>query len=387
MDQGKSTGPLTGLRVLEFEAIGPCPFAAMMLADMGAEVVTIARPGKTRRTPENFIWRGRHVIELDLKEAANIAAVLDLVAGADILIEGFRPQVMERLRLGPDAAFARNPALIYGRMTGWGQDGPLAPVAGHDINYIAITGALDAFRSPGGEPVPPLNMVGDYGGGALYLLVGVLAALIEARGSGRGQIVDAAMCDGVSHMLTMFHSLRALGRWLDAPRANFLDGGAHFYGVYECKDRRYLAVGAIEPQFYATLRERAGLDDPAFDDQFDPAAWPRLREKMAALFKTKTRDEWAALLEHAEACVAPVLSLAEAPDHPHLAARETFVTVDGHRQPAPAPRFSRTASTLARSPAADVTSAEAVLSRWMAPRTERGSQGLDGPVQPLGAAR
>ena len=368
MHAGTSTGPLSGLRVLEFAAIGPCPFAAMTLADMGAEVVTIARPGKAGRPAEDFIWRGRHVIEVDLKAEAGAARVLELVAGADILLEGLRPGVMERLGLGPDAAFARNPALIYGRMTGWGQDGPLASVAGHDIDYIAITGALDAFRSSAGEPVAPLNMVGDYGGGALYLLVGVLAAYIEAGRSGRGQIVDAAMCDGVSHMLTMFHSLAAMGRWSDAPRSNFLDGGAHYYGVYECKDGRHLAVGALEPQFYATLRAKAGLVDAAFDDQFDPAGWPLLREKMAALFKTKTRDEWAALLEGVEACVAPVLSLAEAPDHPHLAARGTFASFDGHRQPAPAPRFSRTASTLTRSPAATATTIEAVAARWMRPR-------------------
>jgi alpha-methylacyl-CoA racemase len=316
MDHGKASGPLSGLRVLEFECIGPCPFAAMMLSDMGADVVTIARTGKTQRVPEDFIWRGRHVVELDLKDDASIASVLDLIARADILLEGFRPQVMERLGVGPDAAFARNPALIYGRMTGWGQDGPLAQVAGHDINYISITGALDAFRSTGGEPVAPLNLVGDYGGGALYLLVGVLAAYIEARASGRGQVVDAAMCDGVSHMLTMFHSLRALGLWTDAPRANFLDGGAHFYGVYECKDGRHLAVGAIEPQFYAVLRARAGLDDPAFDSQFDPASWPDLREKMARLFKTKTRAEWTDLLEGTEACVARTKSV---PGHPATA--------------------------------------------------------------------
>jgi alpha-methylacyl-CoA racemase len=368
MDHGKASGPLSGLRVLEFECIGPCPFAAMMLSDMGADVVTIARTGKTQRVPEDFIWRGRHVVELDLKDDASIASVLDLIARADILLEGFRPQVMERLGVGPDAAFARNPALIYGRMTGWGQDGPLAQVAGHDINYISITGALDAFRSTGGEPVAPLNLVGDYGGGALYLLVGVLAAYIEARASGRGQVVDAAMCDGVSHMLTMFHSLRALGLWTDAPRANFLDGGAHFYGVYECKDGRHLAVGAIEPQFYAVLRARAGLDDPAFDSQFDPASWPDLREKMARLFKTKTRAEWTDLLEGTEACVAPVLSLTEAPSHPHLAARGTFVASGGHPQPAPAPRFSRTKSVPGHPATAETVSIADVSARWNTPR-------------------
>lgn len=359
-----ATGPLKGVRVVEFEAIGPCPFAGMMLSDLGADVITIARPGKTRRDARAFEWRGRSFVELDLKQPASVATVLDLVAEADILIEGFRPGVLERLGLGPDAVFARNPRLVYGRMTGWGQTGPLATVAGHDITYIAITGALNSFLSPEGKPVQPLNLVGDYGGGALYLLVGILSGLIEARISGKGQVVDAAMCDGVSHLLMMFRSLMAQGQWQDRPRANFLDGGAHFYNVYTCSDGRHLAVGALEPQFYTTLCRLAGLDDPAFAKQLDRSGWPDLTEKMAAVFRMKTRDEWARLLETEEACVAPVLSMSEAPHHPHLVARETFVSCDGEMQPAPAPRFSRTPSAIQGSPAMPAVSAADILSRW-----------------------
>jgi alpha-methylacyl-CoA racemase len=361
---GPSTGPLSGVRVLEFEAIGPCPFAAMMLSDLGAEVVTIARPGKTKRDANAFVWRGRTFVELDLKQTENIRTVRDLAAGADILIEGFRPGVMERLGIGPDALSERNPRLVFGRMTGWGQTGPLAPVAGHDINYIAITGALNSFRASNGEPVSPLNLVGDYGGGAMYLLVGILAAYIEAKTSGKGQVVDAAMCDGVSHLLTMFRSLMAQGTWQDEPRANRLDGGAHFYGTYECADGKFLAVGAYEPQFYATLRRIAGLDDAIFDDQHNRARWPEMRARMEAVFRTRTRDEWAHLLEMEEACVAPIVSMTEAVQHPHLVARETFVPYDGCLQPAPAPRFSRTPPAIQGSPATPAVTAETILKRW-----------------------
>ncbi len=359
-----ATGPLRGVRVIEFAGIGPGPFASMLLSDMGADVVSIARPGQGERDMRDFVNRGRRVIELDLKNSGHVDQALDLIAAADILIEGFRPQVMERLGLGPDVALKRNPRLVYGRMTGWGQTGPLSMAAGHDINYIAITGALDSFRAGNGETVSPLNLVGDYGGGALYLTVGVLAAVIEARTSGKGQVVDAAMCDGVSSMLTMFHSLRATGRWTEEPRTNLLDGGAHFYRTYECKDGGFMAIGALEPQFYAELRRLAGLDEDCYDAQMDSAEWPRLQEKMTALFRTKTRDEWARILEGSDACAAPVLGLFDAPNHPHLAARQTFVTADGHVQPAPAPRFSRTPSAIQGSPAVKPVDAADILAGW-----------------------
>ncbi len=312
MNQNAS-GPLAGLRVVEFESIGPGPFASMMLSDMGAEVVTIARPNGGPRDPRHFVQRGRRVVQLDLKRADDVEAALKLAANADVVIEGFRPGVMERLGLGPQQALAANPALVYGRMTGWGQEGPWAKTAGHDINYISITGALASFAGADGAPAPPLNLVGDYGGGALYLVAGLLAGVIAARSSGQGQVVDAAMCDGVSHMLTMFQGLRAMGRWSDRPRSNSLDGGAHYYGVYACADGRHLAVGAIEPQFYALLRGIAGLEDPEFDAQLDREAWPGLREKAAAIFLTRTRDEWAALFEGTDACVTPILSMQRIP--------------------------------------------------------------------------
>jgi alpha-methylacyl-CoA racemase len=359
-----ATGPLRGVRVVEFAGIGPGPFASMLLSDMGAEVVSIARPGQGRHSASDFINRGRKVVELDLKNAGHLAQALDLIAAADILIEGFRPQVMERLGLGPDVVLERNPRLVYGRMTGWGQSGPLAPAAGHDINYIAITGALDSFRAGNGETVSPLNLVGDYGGGALYLVVGVLAAVIEARNSGKGQVVDAAMCDGVASMLTMFHAMHAMGRWTDQPRTNLIDGGAHFYRTYECKDGGFMAIGALEPQFYAELRKLAGLTDPDYDAQLDRSQWPKLQEKMAALFRTRTRDEWAKLLEGSDACAAAVVSLFEAPKHPHLVARRTFVEGEGGMQPAPAPRFSRTPSAIQGSPATPPVDAADILAQW-----------------------
>jgi alpha-methylacyl-CoA racemase len=363
-EQSAATGPLRGVRVIEFAGIGPGPFASMLLSDMGAEVVSIARPGQGKRDVRDFVNRGRRVIELDLKNWAHIEQVLDLIAAADVLIEGFRPQVMERLGLGPDVVLKRNPRLVYGRMTGWGQTGPLSQAAGHDINYIAITGALDSFRSGSGETVSPLNLVGDYGGGALYLVVGVLAAVIEARTSGKGQVVDAAMCDGVSSMLTMFHSLRATGRWTEQPRTNLLDGGAPFYRTYECKDGGFMAIGALEPQFYAELRQLAGLDEECYDAQMNRAEWPKVQAKMAALFKTRTRDEWAKILEGSDACAAAVLGLFDAPKHPHLVARQTFVTADGYVQPAPAPRFSRTPSAIQGSPAVTPVDAADILAQW-----------------------
>jgi alpha-methylacyl-CoA racemase len=372
-ERSAATGPLRGVRVVEFAGIGPGPFASMLLSDMGADVVSIARPNQGKRDVRDFVNRGRRVIELDLKKPADIAKALDLIGAADVLIEGFRPQVMERLGLGPEVVLKRNPKLVYGRMTGWGQEGPLAQAAGHDINYIAITGALDSFRAANGETVSPLNLVGDYGGGALYLVVGVLAAVIEARASGKGQVVDAAMCDGVSSMLTMFHSMKAIGRWTDQPRTNLLDGGAPFYRTYECKDGGFMAIGALEPQFYAELRKLAGLSEDCYDAQMDKAGWPNLHEKMTALFKSKTRDEWAAILEGSDACAAAVRGLFDAPNHPHLAARKTFVTVDGHVQPAPAPRFSRTPSGIQGSPAVPPVDAADILSQWSKPAAAKAS--------------
>ncbi|MEW6769700.1 MAG: CaiB/BaiF CoA-transferase family protein [Pseudomonadota bacterium] len=368
-----ATGPLRGVRVVEFAGIGPGPFASMLLSDMGADVVSIARPGQGKRDARDFVNRGRQVIELDLKNPSHVSQALDLIAAADILIEGFRPQVMERLGLGPDVALKKNPRLVYGRMTGWGQDGPLAHSAGHDINYIAITGALDSFRSCDGDTVSPLNLVGDYGGGALYLAMGVLAGVIDARSSGKGQVVDAAMCDGVSSMLTLFHSMHATGRWTDQPRTNMLDGGAHFYRTYQCKDGRYMSVGALEPQFYAELRKLAGLNEECFNDQMNRKQWPLLHDKVADIFKTKTQAEWASIFDGTDACVAPVIGMFDAPKHSHLAARKTFVEADGGVQPAPAPRFSRTPSAIQNSAAAPVTTAANILSQWAKHASARAS--------------
>jgi alpha-methylacyl-CoA racemase len=358
-----TSGPLRGLRVVEFAGIGPGPFAAMLLADMGADVVRVERPGAERR-PTDITLRGRRVVTLDLKSASDVAQALALLDTAEVLIEGFRPGVMERLGLGPDAVRARNLRLIYGRMTGWGQSGPLAHVAGHDITYIAIAGALSAIGPRGEKPVPPLNLVGDYGGRSLYLVVGILAALTEARRSGRGQVIDCAISDCVANMLAMFHGLLASGVWREGRGGNLLDGGAHFYTTYECADGRYVAAGALEPQFYARLRELAGLRDAAFADQHNKTAWPDLQAKAAAIFRTRTRDEWCALLEHEDACVAPVLGMAEAASHPHNVARQAFVELDGLRQPAAAPRFSRTPSSVPGRPR-DV-SVNDVLAEWTA---------------------
>ncbi|MGX9390582.1 CaiB/BaiF CoA transferase family protein [Nitrobacteraceae bacterium UC4446_H13] len=339
-----ATGPLKGVRIVEFAGIGPGPFACMMLADMGAEVITLDRIGANKNM-KSVSGRGRKVVELDLKDKASIAQALDLLGNADALIEGFRPGVMERLGLGPDVVLARNPRLVYGRMTGWGQTGPLASAAGHDINYISITGALAAIGGKD-KPVPPLNLVGDFGGGALYLVVGVLAALVEAGKSGKGQVVDTAMCDGAASLMSMFFDFSAIGRWREERDSNMLDGGAHFYGVYECKDGQFVSIGSIEPQFYALLRKLAGLDDAAYDAQMDAKGWPALKEKLTAVFKSKTRDEWCAIMEGSDVCFAPILTMSEAKQHPHMKAREVFITRHGIPQPAPAPRFSRTPSTV-----------------------------------------
>jgi len=348
----RASGPLTGIRIVEFAGIGPGPFACMLLADMGAEVVTLDRVG-ARKNMKSVAGRGRKVVELDLKDKAAIAQVLDLLSSADALIEGFRPGVMERLGLGPDVVQVRNPRLVYGRMTGWGQEGPLAQAAGHDINYISVTGALAAI-GPKERPVPPLNLVGDFGGGALYLVVGVLAALLEAKKSGKGQVVDAAMCDGAASLMSMFFDMTAIGRWTEGRERNFLDGGAHFYGVYECACGNFISIGSIEPQFYALLRQLAGLSDASFDAQMDPKAWPALKQKLVEVFKSKTREEWCKIMEGTDICFAPILTMAEAPKHPHMAARKIFVTRHGVTQPAPAPRFSRTPSAIREPSMADI---------------------------------
>jgi len=344
--------------------IGPGPFCAMLLADLGAEVIRIARPGARMPANHDVLLRSRAAeLVVDLRQEQVRADVLALVDGADVLLEGFRPGVMEKLGLGPDVCLARNPRLIYGRMTGWGQKGPLAHAAGHDLNYIAISGALHAIGRAGEKPVVPLNYIGDFGGGAMLLAVGVLAALYERGQSGRGQVIDAAMTDGAALLSAMMYGMHAAGQWNNRRGTNLLDGGAHFYDTYACADGRWVAIGAIEPQFYALLRERCGLaSDAEFDAQMDPARWPRLKERLAELFKQRTRDEWCELLEGSDACFAPVLDWDEAPRHPHNVARQTFVNVDGKMQPAPAPRFSRSQADAPGAGAGQDTAA--VLQRW-----------------------
>jgi alpha-methylacyl-CoA racemase len=351
--QRRASGPLAGMRIVEFAGLGPGPFASMMLSDMGADVVTLTRGEQKQGLRGAVMMRGRRQIIADLKDKACVAQVLDLLDGADALIEGYRPGVMERLGFGPDVLLKRNQRLVYGRMTGWGQSGPLANAAGHDINYIALTGALHAIGA-NDKPVPPLNLVGDYGGGALYLVVGILAGLLEAQRSGQGQVVDCAMCDGAASLMSLFCELSAIGRWKDGREGNLLDGGAHFYGTYQCKCGEFVSLGSIEPQFYAELRRLAGLDEEIYDGQMDARNWPAMKEKMTAVFKTKTRDEWCAIMQGTDVCFAPVLSLSEAPSHPHMAERQVFVSHEGVVQPAPAPRFSRTPSAIRPTVTADL---------------------------------
>ncbi|MBP6011881.1 MAG: CoA transferase [Alphaproteobacteria bacterium] len=335
-------GPLHGVKVIEFAGIGPGPFCAMLLSDMGAQVVRIDRKGGRGANKFDITSRGRRSIALDLKRPEAVEVALKLIAQSDALLEGFRPGVMEKLGLGPDVALKRNPKMVYGRMTGWGQTGPLAHAAGHDINYIALTGALHAIGRKGDSPVPPLNLVGDFGGGALYLAFGMACALFEARGSGKGQVIDSAMTDGAASLMSMFYGFKAMGMWTDEKGQNLLDGGAHFYDTYETSDGKWVSIGSIEPQFYALLLEKTGINDPDFQSQMDRSKWPSLKEKIGRVLKTKTRAEWDKLMEGSDVCYAPVLSLAEAPNHPHNKARATFVELEGVVQPAPAPRFSRT---------------------------------------------
>lgn len=359
------SGPLSGIRLLEFAGIGPAPFAAMLLGDMGAEIIRIDRPGGADPWTKRVIRRGRSTVIADLKNADHRAAILRLARTADGLIESFRPGVMERLGLGPEVLQAQNPRLVYARMTGWGQDGPLAKSAGHDINYIAISGALNAI-GPAERPVPPLNLVGDMGGGALYLAMGLLAALIEARSTGKGRIVDCAISDCTASLMAMFSDLAAEGRWRNMREANLLDGAAPFYRNYACMDGKFLAIGALEPHFFAALCEKIGLSPtPDEAERLNPARWPALTTRIAAILVTRSRDEWALLLEGTDACAAPVLTLDEAPTHPHNLYRGAFVAIDGVMQPAPAPRFS---GFEAVSPALrpDFGSLDAALEAWEA---------------------
>ena len=357
-------GPLEGIRVFEMAGIGPGPFCGMLLSDLGAEVTRVDRVSSSGGLPAPLAaisGRGRRSIAVDLKQAGGVAIVLDLVANSDVFIEGFRPGVAERLGLGPDVCRDRNPGLVYGRMTGWGQDGPLAAQAGHDINYVGLTGALHAIGRPGERPVPPLNLVADYGGGALFLAVGVLAALVERGRSGCGQVVDAAMVDGAALLASPLYQLLASGIWSDQRGANILDGAAPFYDTYETADGRYLAVGPIEPQFYRELTVGLGLDLDELPAQLDGSTWAEVKEAFAARFRTRTRDEWEETFAESDACVTPVLSLTEAPHHPHNVARGVFVEIDGVVQPGPAPRFSRTASPVPRPPVTPGTDTDAVL--------------------------
>ena len=341
-------GPLQGLRVIEMAGIGPGPFACMLMADMGAEVIRVDRTSggmSMGQNPADVMSRGRKSIAVDLKNPDGVAVVLKLIESAQVLVEGFRPGVMEKLGLGPEPCLARNPSLVYGRMTGWGQEGPLAHSAGHDINYIAITGALASIGRAGQSPVPPLNLVGDFGGGSLYLVMGVLAALFESQRSGKGQVVDAAICDGAISLMACMQGFAAMGTWDGTQReSNMLDGAAHYYDSYECSDGKYVCIGSIEPQFYALLSETLGVDigEPGFENQFDKNQWAARKQIIADAFRQKTRAQWCELMEGTDICFAPVLDMSEAPDHPHNVARQNFIEREGVVQTAPAPRFSRT---------------------------------------------
>ncbi len=368
-------GPLAGVKIVEFAGIGPGPFACMLLADMGADVVRIDRAATVGRDPDpkfSPTLRNRPSVAIDLKHGEGKETALALIDKADILIEGFRPGVMERLGLGPDTVYGRNPRLVYGRMTGWGQDGPIAHTAGHDINYIALSGALHAIGTKNAGPVPPLNLVGDFGGGALYMVTGVLAALIEARTSGKGQIVDVSMVEGAASLMTMFYGLLAAANagsggeraWKEAREENFLDGGAHYYNVYETSDGKHICIGSIEPQFYELLLETTGLGPDDLGPQNDRGNWPANRKKLAAIFKQKTRADWTELMSDTDICFAPVLSMSEAPPHPHNAARGSFIDIAGITQPGPAPKFSRTAPRTPRAPARAGENTIETLSQW-----------------------
>lgn len=362
-------GVLSGYKIIEFAGIGPAPMCAMLLSDMGAEVLRIDRAeevnlGIPTNAKYNLLGRGRRSVAIDLKRKEGTEVALTLIERADALIEGFRPGVMERLGIGPEPCMARNPRLIYGRMTGWGQEGPLAQAAGHDINYIALTGALHSIGRKGEAPVPPLNLVGDFGGGGVYLALGVVAGLLEAQKSGKGQVLDVAMTDGAASLMTAIYGLRAAGRWTDQRGENILDTGSHYYDVYETSDGKYIAIGSIEPKFYAELLRLTGLKNEELPRQNDQSAWPTLKERVTKIFRTKTREEWCRIMEGSEVCFAPVLTMQEAPNHPHNRVRETFVEANGVVQPAPAPRFSRTPSAIQGPPSSPGEHTEAALRDW-----------------------
>lgn len=357
-------GPLVGLKVIEMAGIGPTPLAAMLLSDMGASIVRVLRPGAARDDPRDFVLRGRRNVELDLKAPGAVASLLQLIEHADVLIEGFRPGVMERLHIGPEVVLKHNSRLIFARITGWGQTGVLAETAGHDINYIALTGALAAIGAKGGTPIPPLNLVGDYGGGALYLVVGILAALYERRCSGHGQVIDSAMVDGTASLMSAIYAWRSMEMWPAERGGNLLDGGAPFYGTYECSDGRYIAIGCMERKFFDELLRLMGLTASEFAQRDERATWIGLREKLQAAFKRRTCAEWCAVLEHTDACCSPVLTMSEAPHHPHLAGRGTFVEYNGRAVPGPAPRFSRTPSKMQPMPNASMEDASKIAQEW-----------------------
>tara|TARA_R110002072_G_scaffold171703_5_gene325432 strand:- start:16201 stop:17352 length:1152 start_codon:yes stop_codon:yes gene_type:complete len=363
-------GPLSSLKILEFAGIGPGPMCAMLLSDMGAEVIRIDRMVKAdlglKRDPKKDVMnRGRRSIAVDLKRPEGVELVLKMIEQADAITEGFRPGVMERLGLGPAVCMTRNKKLVYGRMTGWGQYGPLSQAAGHDINYISLTGALNAVGREGEVPVHPLNLVGDFGGGALYLAMGVLAAIIEAKSSGRGQIVDCAMTDGSASLMSMFYGMKSMGGWSEERGTNAIDTGSHYYNVYETADGKYISIGSIEPKFYQEMLEKTGLvDDDTLADQQDRDNWPDMKARFSEIFKTKSRDQWCQIMEGSDVCFAPVLNMQESIDHPHNIARETFVEVGGVVQPAPAPRFSVTPSEISKPPSAAGEDTDRVLKDW-----------------------
>ena len=371
------SGPLQDLRVVEMPAIGPAPFCGMLLADLGADVLRLDRTGDTNLGISidarfDLLGRGKRSLAVDLKAPSSSALVLAILEKADVVIEGFRPGTMEKLGLGPEVVLAVNPRLIYGRMTGWGQSGPLARTAGHDINYLSLTGALHAIGQRDQAPIPPLNLVADFGGGALYLAMGILAALFERQRSGRGQVIDAAMVDGASSLMTMTYGLLAAGAWRDERGVNLLDGGAPWYGTYQCADGKYVAIGALEAKFFARLLQCIGIDPARFPDHLNRTCWPDIRQALTETLLTRTRDEWCAAVGDRDCCVAPVLALSEAPHHPHMTARQTLAEHDGVTQPAPAPRFSRTPGAIRRGPPACGEGGEEALREW----------GVDSRVEP-----